>query len=92
MEYGQLDNISPQFGMIELESSICTTLSVLPICSEEERSAGSFPEQWLVIEPGWKFYFKLLFLIKVMLVVYDNLIVSHLSLLFYFCRSSLLVE
>ena len=60
MEYGQLDNISPQFGMIELESSISATLSVLPICSEEECSAASFPEQRLVIEPSGKFHFKLL--------------------------------
>ena len=81
MEYGQLDNISPQFGMIELESSISATLSVLPICSEEECSAASFPEQRLVVDPSWKFYFKLLFLIKEMLVIYGYLIVSHLSVL-----------
>ena len=92
MEYGQLGNMSPQFGMIELESSISATLLVHPICSEKDRSAGSFPEQRLVIEPSWKFHFKLLFLIKGMLVIYDNLIVSHLSLLFYFCRSSPLLE
>ena len=91
MEYGQLDNISPQFGMIELESSISATLSVLPICSEEECSAGLFPKQRLVIEPSWKFHFKLL-LIKGMWLIYDKLIVSHLSLLFYFCRCNLLVE
>ena len=60
MEYGQLGNMSLQFGMIELESSISATLSVLLICSEEECSEGSFPKQWLVIEPSWKFYFKLL--------------------------------
>ena len=60
---------------------ISAALLVLSICSEEERSAGSFPEQRLVVDPSWKFYFKLLFLIKEMLVIYGYLIVSHLSVL-----------
>ena len=57
---------------------ISTALSVLPICSEEEHSAGSFPKQQLVIEPSWKFP---LYLIKGMLLIYGYSIVSHLSLL-----------
>ena len=47
--------MSPQFGMFALESSISAALSILPTCSEEERSVGSFPKQRLVIEPSWKF-------------------------------------